>query len=517
MSTGCSDLTPPVSDSCQDPAYRAAHPDECALATILILQPDYALTEPGKTVAYTVILRANGVEVTLEQGLEFSSSNVGAAVINEDGVATGVTAGSTTISVTWQNLSAHAQLDVVGSCAETNQHFAILIDNSKSMGQAFSSAYATKLSFSKSVAADFLQTVNTSKDDFAIFSFADDPEQHYDGEDFGTNVTAGRAAVNSISLSTEKTDMASALEQVIDTFPEDGVRVLVIFTDGEWTGDDPLPIAQAFRESGGFLVVVATESWGEFFADMAEMASGGFLLSAYDDTEEDMLPTLSGLKSFICSGSCSPEAGTSPTAALNYDGFINWNVTAGRVDLCGLGLWDVQPGNGLYVDLQGSGSAGVPPPGEDFGLGQITSKVDYEFENGKQYRFTLDVGGSSRGAGTWTIRVRVGDGVDETITISDAATPLTPHEFEWTQSGDFTGPIIIEQTVQTGHHNVGTLIDDILLENVTDVEVMLDDDFNSENPQVTPPNPGGYSYGCAESPPGAQQASPEPPTPRIEE
>jgi hypothetical protein len=44
--------------------------------------------------------------------------------------------------------------------------------------------------------------------------------------------------------------------------------------------------------------------------------------------------------------------------ALFYTGFANWNVTAGSVDLIGNGLADFYPGNGLYVDLNGS-SAGT--------------------------------------------------------------------------------------------------------------------------------------------------------------
>lgn len=45
---------------------------------------------------------------------------------------------------------------------------------------------------------------------------------------------------------------------------------------------------------------------------------------------------------------------------LNYAGFANWTVSAGTVDLIGNGFFDFYPGNGLYVDLDGStGNAGV--------------------------------------------------------------------------------------------------------------------------------------------------------------
>lgn len=518
MSAGCSVTTPPISLDCSDPAYRAAHPEECAAFTILILAPDQGLIQVGHTIEYTVLLRANGKETTLTKGLEWTSSNVGAAVINSNGVATGVAAGQTNISVTWQNLSAQAQLDVVASCADTNQNFRILIDNSPSMGQSFSASYSTKLAFSKSIARDFCDTINYSKDKVAVSSFNDDYDEL---QTWASAATTPKSAIAGIALSTGKTNLADALSAAVDGFTgETGVRVIVLFTDGQWTGDDPKPVAQAFRESGGFLVIVATQAFnnsgsteGKWFSDLFTMASGGFLLSAYGATEDDILASLSGLKSFICSGGCTPEPGTAPTAQLNYTGFINWDVTAGRVDLIGNGLWDAQAGTGhaLYVDLQGTGDGNIPSPGEDFGLGQLTSKVEYDFAAGKDYSFSIDVGGSAAGLGTWTIQITVGDQVFAPITIVNAAAPFATHVFDWTQSGDFTGPIIIEQTVQTGHHNVGTLIDNILLRNETDDAVMLEDDFDSENPVTIPPGDGSSNYGCLESPPGTQTSDPSPP------
>lgn len=46
--------------------------------------------------------------------------------------------------------------------------------------------------------------------------------------------------------------------------------------------------------------------------------------------------------------------------ALNFANFTNWAVSGGTVDLIGKGFWDFLPGNGLYVDLDGStGQAGT--------------------------------------------------------------------------------------------------------------------------------------------------------------
>lgn len=514
---GCSNTTPSTDPNCADPAYRAAHPDECKGFTQLVLKPEYARVEPGKTVGYTVSLRANGTEIELASGLSWVSSNLGVATIAPDGIATGVTAGISTISVTWQDLSAQAQIEVVGSCAETHQNFMVLIDNSKSMGQSFSSSYATKLAFSKSVARDFAQTVNYSKDQIAASKFADN---YSEIQAWTTDADAVRTAINAIPLAQEKTDLASALRAAIADFAgQVGTQVIVLFTDGEWSGQDPKPVAQEFRESGGVLVVVATQAWGDFYVDLMEMASGGFLLSAYQATQDEILGSLSGLKSFLCSGSCSPAPGTAPMAQLNYTGFINWDVTAGRVDLVGLGIWDIRPGNGLYVDLQGTGDEGVPPPGQDFGLGELTSKADFTFNAGENYRFSIFVGGGTAGnaPGLWEVRIRVGNELDQTIQILNGKLPFAPYVYEWTPTVTHTGKIIIAQQsiATTAHHNVGCTIDEVKLENLTTSETQLYDNFDSENPVTVPPSPA--NYGCLSSPPGSQSASPTPPTPRVTE
>lgn len=45
---------------------------------------------------------------------------------------------------------------------------------------------------------------------------------------------------------------------------------------------------------------------------------------------------------------------------VNYNSFQQWTVSHGTVDVIGNGFYDFLPGNGLYVDLDGStGNAGV--------------------------------------------------------------------------------------------------------------------------------------------------------------
>lgn len=511
MATNCAATTPPIDDLCSDPAYRAAHPDECANFTVLLLQPENSLTEPGETVTYVVKLRANGTEIVLEQGLEFFSSNPGAAVINQNGVATGVAAGISTISVTWQNLSASAQLQVVDSCAETHQNFLLLIDNSKSMGQSFSSTHPTKLAFSKSIARDFCDTVNLEKDKLAVMRVGDSGELLQAWTD---DAAEAQTAIQGIASSTQKSDLKDGVDEASGYFASsgvEGVNVIIMFSDGEFTGDTPLPIAQSFKDSSGIFVSVAVRAWGDGFVVMAEMSTGGFLMSAYGETEDDILTILSGLKSFLCASACYPESAEAPYAELNYNDFINWDVVQGRVDLVGLDRWDVVPNNGLYVDLMGSRDF----PGEEFGYGKIQSKEPYTFEAGKTYRITHYAAGNNVNAtGTFKHVVACGSEFEEEITITDKEQPFEEYEFEWTQAVTEDGYITFEQTEKGGHYNVGTLIDEITLYNVTDAETLLYDNFDSENPTVLD-NPG-YSYGCLETVPGATNADPTPPVKMVE-
>jgi hypothetical protein len=48
------------------------------------------------------------------------------------------------------------------------------------------------------------------------------------------------------------------------------------------------------------------------------------------------------------------------TGTTNYAGFANWTVSNGTVDLIGNGFFDLYPGNGLFLDLDGSSAdAGI--------------------------------------------------------------------------------------------------------------------------------------------------------------
>lgn len=521
---GGADVPPPSDDDrCADPAFAEANPGLCRGYPRLLLKPSSAIVETGGTQQYRTFLVVYDQETELTAGLAYTITDTNVAIINlTTGLATGVLPGNATIAVTWQNLTAYASIEVVGSCDDVSQSYVLLIDDSKSMSQAFSSTYASKLSFAKSLANDFIDTVNMDKDKVAVVRFGD----------AGTILQAltqdkdiAKAAVNSIVSTTEKTNILDGLKQAVVAITE-GNKVIILISDGENNGSDPLTYATQIKDAGGVIVVVATRAWDGYFDLLERIASPGFSLSAYGATEDDVIDTVIGLKTFLCSGDCQPPAGTYPRACLNYNGFTNWDVT-GYVDLVGLGLWDVLPGHGLYVDLAGTGGAknctqkqiddGTCTVCQDAPLhlpeGALTSKTAFTFVAGKNYRFTIKVAGNNVGSESINpVRVQIGALLDQTITPDSPTMPFTEYVFNFA-GANVNAKIVIAMTEQNGS-NVGTLIDDIVLENITNSIVMLNDNFNNEN-LVTISTQYYSSYGCLVSPPGAQSADPTPPTPSV--
>jgi hypothetical protein len=64
------------------------------------------------------------------------------------------------------------------------------------------------------------------------------------------------------------------------------------------------------------------------------------------------------------------NGGIANNGTLSYTGFANWDVTGGNVDLIGTNSFDLYPGNGLYVDLNGVTQ------------GAITTKQSYSITDG---------------------------------------------------------------------------------------------------------------------------------------
>ena len=98
--------------------------------------------------------------------------------------------------------------------------------------------------------------------------------------------------------------------------------------------------------------------------------------------------------------------------SLNYTGFQQWSVSDGAVDLIGAGLANFYPGNGLYVDLDGtSGNAG-----------RLTSTALFLMPG--QYRFEFDLGYNPQGSFVDNgMTVSIGDAFNEAFATNGAGAP----------------------------------------------------------------------------------------------
>ncbi len=132
---------------------------------------------------------------------------------------------------------------------------------------------------------------------------------------------------------------------------------------------------------------------------------------------------------------------------LNWDGDAVFFVSTGSVDLIGAGGgFDLYPGNGRYLDLDGS-TGGNDPAGE------ITSFASFGAGN---YTLDFQLGGNARGGPARTTRVTLGDfSVDITLAAND---PLTNYSFSFNTTG---GQLAFRQLGPTNF--VGNILDDVQL------------------------------------------------------
>lgn len=138
---------------------------------------------------------------------------------------------------------------------------------------------------------------------------------------------------------------------------------------------------------------------------------------------------------------------------LMYDRFEQWDVVGGTVDLVGRGSdWDFQPGNGLYVDLDGD-----RPNGVDFDAGALVSRRTFRLEPGT-YELRFRLAGSQRGDFN-VVGVGLGPFYAEQVTLPSAA-PFREYvrNIHVHEAGDAN--VSFENAGADGY---GLLLDDVVL------------------------------------------------------
>ena len=138
---------------------------------------------------------------------------------------------------------------------------------------------------------------------------------------------------------------------------------------------------------------------------------------------------------------------------LNYNAFANWSASNGTVDLIGSpGFFDFFPGNGLYVDLDGS----------TFQAGTFTS-IGIPVTPGN-YMLSFLLAGSQRGDVN-TVQVNVSGGLASSSYTLASNVPLTLETMSFT----VLAPTTITLSFQNEgiSNNIGLVLDNVSLNRVS--------------------------------------------------
>ncbi|WP_217385551.1 Ig-like domain-containing protein [Dolichospermum sp. UHCC 0259] len=132
---------------------------------------------------------------------------------------------------------------------------------------------------------------------------------------------------------------------------------------------------------------------------------------------------------------------------LNYSNLINWNIADGTIDLIGNGSNDLLPGNGLYLDLDGTNR----------NAGNLVSQKTFTLNPGI-YTLQFSLAGSQRGDRN-SVTVSFADIFSETFTL-DSNAPFTTYTRTISVANSTTGNLILDHA---GGDNRGLLLDNVKL------------------------------------------------------
>lgn len=143
---------------------------------------------------------------------------------------------------------------------------------------------------------------------------------------------------------------------------------------------------------------------------------------------------------------------------LNWTGDATFSSLPGPVgegpgvastDLIGTGYFDFYPGNGNYVDLDGSSGWGNTPF-----AGVLVSKTAF---GAGTYTLSFDLGGNARGAPAQTTQVYLGTTLVASLTLASGA-PLTLYSYTVSTSG---GPLAFEELGPSDQQ--GNILDNVTM------------------------------------------------------
>lgn len=489
----------PIDPRCTDAAFAAANPQICAGTAYIVLKPSSSIILTLGSVQFHTFLYQNGVETELTSGLLFGSSDVTVFVVGaSSGNGTGLKVGEVVVTVTYQGLSATAQVIVVDStigCSQTPVATAILVDNSLSMSQSFGGSYRRLLDFAKGAATAYagtiLQVSGQPKDSVSIFSFNDAPFQVSTG--FISDTALLTSQIAGIAQSQGNTDLSSAIKAAATALLATNAAelVMLICSDGQQTdsptAQDVLAAASAFTSAGGIIICMGCRASGAGFDLLERVATGGFFINATMSSAVDALGGLSYLKSAVCAGACVPPGDFyEATGAFDYTGFKNWSVIAGQANLLGNGFLDLLPGNGLYVELANDNHPAT-----------LQSIDKFTLNPGDTYEVGFLLAGNNETftpSANQTLLVYVQDVNSLAILFQQSISIPWNSNFQryalsFVPQYAATVRLYFQQVITAGFTGnfAGNLLDQITFKDVTTQVTLLTDDFDDENVTYTPP------------------------------
>ena len=129
-----------------------------------------------------------------------------------------------------------------------------------------------------------------------------------------------------------------------------------------------------------------------------------------------------------------------------------WTVTAGTVDLIGTGFNDILPGNGNYIDLDGSTS----------NSGVFANSVN--LTGGVTYTLSFGLAGSQRGS---TETANINFGTASTLVTLGSSAGLTAYDLNFTPAASGIYSFSFENL---GGDNIGLLLDNVSVSAVPEPE-----------------------------------------------
>jgi hypothetical protein len=141
---------------------------------------------------------------------------------------------------------------------------------------------------------------------------------------------------------------------------------------------------------------------------------------------------------------------------LGKTSLLNWNLTRDTVDVIGVGLFDIYPGNGNYVDMAGSGANPY---------GRISTATSITLSPGS-YTLSFLLGKNS--TGDRLMNISLGSAFSTTIADNLTYATLVPQSFTFSVGAATTANLVFDYPNDgINSFSQGYIIDDVVLQVAT--------------------------------------------------